>query len=181
MILLAAITRRVEPRTPKFKGSIKSKNITILVDSRSTHNFVDINLAKQLNLFVYSCEGSHGYNCADGQQVEGLGWCHKVYVQIQNLELQTGYYALPLSGMDMVLGIMVDTIGNLCHKPPRTIYGVQMAREELQVIWFRSQNIPLKELTNLTLPLRTSLPNIQKQIQNQDESPQGKTIHLGLL
>jgi hypothetical protein len=32
--------------------------------------------------------------------------------------------------------IMVDAIGHLCHKPPRTIYGIQMAREELQVIWF---------------------------------------------
>jgi hypothetical protein len=45
--------RKVEPRTLKFKGSIKGKNITILVDSGSTHNFVDINLAKQLNIFVY--------------------------------------------------------------------------------------------------------------------------------
>lgn len=32
---------------------MKNENITILVDSGSTHNFVDINLAKQLNFFVY--------------------------------------------------------------------------------------------------------------------------------
>jgi hypothetical protein len=39
-----------------------------------------------------------------GQKVKGLGRCHKVSIQIQNLELQTRYYALPLSEMDMVLG-----------------------------------------------------------------------------
>jgi hypothetical protein len=53
MILLLAITGKMEPRTLKLKGSIKNKNITILVESGSTHNFMDIILAKQLNLFVY--------------------------------------------------------------------------------------------------------------------------------
>lgn len=84
MILLAAITRRVEPRTPKFKGSIESKTITILVYSRSTHNFVDINLAKELDLFVCSVRDLM-VTIVDGPQVEGLEWCHKVSVQIQKL------------------------------------------------------------------------------------------------
>jgi hypothetical protein len=53
MISLAANIGRVEPRNLKFEGSVKSKNITILTNSRSTHNFVDINLIKQLIFFVY--------------------------------------------------------------------------------------------------------------------------------
>jgi hypothetical protein len=72
--------------------------------------------------------------------------------------------------MDIVL------VGDLCHKLPKTIYGVQMPREEIQVIWFETPKRPLKELRNLMLPLRTSFSNIQKQIHNQDECPQGKTI-----
>ena len=32
--------------------------------------------------------------------------------------------------------IMVDVIGYLCHKPPKTVYGIQMERAKLQVIWF---------------------------------------------
>jgi hypothetical protein len=62
----------VEPRTLKFKGSIKNKNITILVDSGSTHNFMDINLAKQLNLFVYPMKDLM-VTIVDGQQVKGVG------------------------------------------------------------------------------------------------------------
>jgi len=84
MISLAAITRKVEPRILKFKGSIKSKNITILIDFGSTHNFMDINLAKQLNIFVYLVRDLM-VTIIDGQQVKGLGWCHKVFVYIQNL------------------------------------------------------------------------------------------------
>jgi hypothetical protein len=61
---------------------------------------VDINLAKQLNIFVYPVRDLM-VTTVDGQQVKGLGRCHKVSIQIQNLELQTRYYALPLSEMDM--------------------------------------------------------------------------------
>jgi hypothetical protein len=57
--------------------------------------------------------------------------------------------------MDMVLGAKwLMQLGHLCHKPPRTIYGIQMAREELQIIWVKSLHHPLKELTNLTLLLQ---------------------------
>jgi len=59
---LAAIIGRMEPRTLKFKGSINDKNVTILIDFESTHNFVDIDVAKQPNLFIF-CEEFHGYNC----------------------------------------------------------------------------------------------------------------------
>jgi hypothetical protein len=79
---------KVEPRTLKFKGSIKGKNITILVDFGSTHNFVDINLARQLNLYVYPVNNLV-VTTADGQQIKGLGRCHKVFVKIQNMELQS--------------------------------------------------------------------------------------------
>jgi hypothetical protein len=53
MISLVIITRKLEPRTLKLKESIKGKNIAILVDYGSTHHFVDINLAKKLNIFLY--------------------------------------------------------------------------------------------------------------------------------
>jgi hypothetical protein len=62
MISLVTITGRVEPRTLKFKGSINSKNITILVDSGSTQ-FRGYQSCKTTKSFCIHCEGSHGYNC----------------------------------------------------------------------------------------------------------------------
>ena len=41
----------------------------------------------------------------DGQKVKGVGKCHKVSIQNQELKLQTRFYALPLNEMAMVLGV----------------------------------------------------------------------------
>jgi hypothetical protein len=90
-----AITKTIKPNTLVLKGNLKGKYITILVDSGSIHNFVDINLAKQLNLFVYPVKDLM-VTAADGQPIEGVGQCHKVSIHIQKLERQTRYYALPL-------------------------------------------------------------------------------------
>jgi hypothetical protein len=40
---------------------------------------------------------------SDGQKVKRIEKCHKILIQIQELELQTRFYALPLSETNMVL------------------------------------------------------------------------------
>jgi hypothetical protein len=52
----------------------------------------------------------------DGQKVKGVGRFHKVSVQIQELELQIGFYTLALNEMDMVLG--VEWLMQLALIPP---------------------------------------------------------------
>ena len=41
-------------RTLKLFGHIKDTKVTVLVDSGSTHNFIDSRVGKQLNIFIYS-------------------------------------------------------------------------------------------------------------------------------
>jgi hypothetical protein len=94
MILFEASTKTMKPNTLRLKGNLKGKNITIIVDLRSTHNFVGINLAKQLNLFVYPVKDLM-VTTAHGQPIKGVGRCHKVSIHIQNLELQTGFKLYP--------------------------------------------------------------------------------------
>jgi hypothetical protein len=72
MISVEAITKTVKPNTLRMKGNLKGKDITILVDSGSTHNFVDINLTKQLNLFVYPVK-DFMVTTTEGQLIEGVG------------------------------------------------------------------------------------------------------------
>lgn len=50
LISLAENPRRMEPMMLKQKVSINNKDTTKLVDFGSTHNFVDIKIAKKLNL-----------------------------------------------------------------------------------------------------------------------------------
>jgi hypothetical protein len=48
----------------------------------------------------------------DGKNMKGVGICHKVLIQTQELELQIGLYSLILDEMDMVLG--VEWLMQLC-------------------------------------------------------------------
>jgi hypothetical protein len=64
---------------------------------------MDINLGKQLNLFVYAMKDLK-VDVTNDQQVKGIGSTHKVFVHIQGLEIQIGCYSLLLNAMDMVLG-----------------------------------------------------------------------------
>jgi hypothetical protein len=41
------------PQTLNIKGYIKNKKVIVLIDSRSTHNFIHYKLAKDPNCFVY--------------------------------------------------------------------------------------------------------------------------------
>jgi hypothetical protein len=98
------MTVKPQPKTLKLKGGINDRNLTILVDSDSTHNCIDIDVAKKLNLFIYPTMDLP-VKVANGQSVKEVGKCHKISVQIQELELQTRFHALLLEGMDVVLGV----------------------------------------------------------------------------
>ena len=48
-----AMTDISRPQTLKLFGHIKSTNVMVLIDSGSTHNFIDSRVEKQLNIFIY--------------------------------------------------------------------------------------------------------------------------------
>jgi hypothetical protein len=52
-VSLATVMGIIRPKTLQVKSHIKKRNITILIDFGSTHNFIDIDLAGKLNSFVY--------------------------------------------------------------------------------------------------------------------------------
>ena len=53
MVSLAAMIGIDEPQTLKLRGHLKNEDVTIVIDTGSTHNFLDINVEKGLNLYVY--------------------------------------------------------------------------------------------------------------------------------
>jgi len=81
-----AKSRTIETNLLKVIGSIKNKYITILINSGSTHNLVDTNVVKELNLFVYHVKSLTISSITDGH-VEVVGQCHKVSLQIQDFKL----------------------------------------------------------------------------------------------
>lgn len=103
-ISLAAMTGISQPQTLKLKGHINKENVTVLIDTGSTHNFIDIKVARKLNLFVYPVLDMK-VMVADGKKIEKVGKCHKVKLQIQDFKLESELYTLPLGGVDIVLGV----------------------------------------------------------------------------
>ena len=46
------------------------------------------------------------------KKIENVGKCHKVKLQMQEYKLETNFFAVPLGGVDMVLGIQwLQTLG----------------------------------------------------------------------
>ena len=87
-ISLAAMTGISQPQTLKLKGHIKKVNVTELVDTKSTHNFLDIRVTRKLKLFVHPVPDMK-VMIADGKKIEKVGKYHKVKIQIQDFKLES--------------------------------------------------------------------------------------------
>ena len=83
----------------------------MLVDTESTHNFLDIRVARKLMLFVHPIPNMK-VMVADGKKIEKVGKCHKVKLQIQDFKLESELYTLPLGGVDIIMGFQwLQTLG----------------------------------------------------------------------
>ena len=110
-ISFAIITRITKPWTLKLKGHIKKQNVIILIDSGSTHNFIDVNVAKTLNIYAYPVANLK-VMVAYGKRIDGVGKCHKVKLQLSEYEMESNFYTVPLEGVDVILGIQcLQTLG----------------------------------------------------------------------
>ena len=41
----------------------------------------------------------------DEKKIDGVGKCYKIKLQVEDYELESGFYTVPLGGVDVVLGI----------------------------------------------------------------------------
>ena len=103
-VSLSAMTGISQPQTLRLRGNIKNNNVMVLVDTGSTHNFLDSTMAKRLNLFTFPMPNMK-VMVADGKKIEQVGKCHKVKLQIKDFHLESPFYTVPLRGVDVVLGI----------------------------------------------------------------------------
>jgi len=87
----------------QVKGYFKKLPPTILIDSRSTHNFINPRIAKQADCFVHPCSRFE-VMIANGGTLPCKGKCHNVCISIGDYNLHFDMFALPLSRCDVVLG-----------------------------------------------------------------------------
>lgn len=102
-ISLHAITGSHHPKTMRIVGWLGIQRIVILIDSGSTHNFVDSSICKTTHLFIHR-EQRIKVKVANGEEVVSERNCLNVKVQLSGFSFLTNTYVIYLS-CDMVLDI----------------------------------------------------------------------------
>ncbi|KAH9658539.1 hypothetical protein KPL70_023536 [Citrus sinensis] len=112
-ITLCAFSGWVAPQTMRVMAKIGQYAIVILIDSGSTHNFISSRLANLLQLPIKPTT-SFSVQVANRVKLTCQGMFEKVQILIQNIPFSLTVYFLPITGLDMVLGIQwLETLGSV--------------------------------------------------------------------
>ncbi|KAL5785695.1 hypothetical protein ACOSQ2_008087 [Xanthoceras sorbifolium] len=108
-----AIAGTTHPQTIRLQGRKKGKEVTILVDGGSTHNFVDQSL---FNKFGLTVNHDHTFQVmvANREKIESLGRCLALTLEIQGYQVMADFYVLPIAACPLVLGVQwLATLGHV--------------------------------------------------------------------
>jgi predicted aspartyl protease len=101
---VCALAGYSNPQTMKVNGFLKRQQVTILIDTGSTNNFLDESIAQNLSIPTEDCEPFE-VTLADGGTLTCKSKCSNVKLAVQDLELQADLYLLPIGDYKVVLGI----------------------------------------------------------------------------
>ncbi|KAF5481387.1 hypothetical protein F2P56_002043, partial [Juglans regia] len=88
----------------RVMGKIGGQSITILIDTGSTHNFLDPAVFEKAKLHA-DCVDKVKVRVASGELLSSVGRCKEVRVKIQGVIFVVDVHVLVLAGCDMVLGM----------------------------------------------------------------------------
>ncbi|GJZ29099.1 retrotransposon-related protein [Tanacetum coccineum] len=112
-ISLNAINGTNTYQTMRVYGHVRKHKLHILIDCGSTHNFLDLNIAKKLGCQLKSTcplqvEVAGGHQLTSKYMCKSFGW--KLYGE----EFRTDVMVIPLGGCEMVLDIQwLSTLGDI--------------------------------------------------------------------
>jgi len=100
-------------QTLKVLGHVNGSPVATLIDSGSTHNFIQDRTAKFLGLQVAPIENFHVL-VGNGEELSCSFVCKQVPLQLGPHTFLVNLYTLPLSGVEIVLGIQwLTTLGSV--------------------------------------------------------------------
>jgi len=108
-----ALSRITTPQTMKVKGFFKKCPLIVLLDSGSTHNFIDPWVAKATDCYIHPTKTFEVMVGNEGK-IACKGTCHNVKLSMGHYTLKSDMYTLPLGGCDIVLGVQwLRTLGTM--------------------------------------------------------------------
>jgi len=100
-------------QTMRVRGYFGKKSIQILLDSGSTHNFVNLSLAQKLGCKMEPVQ-LEPVSVADGSELKCQYLCRKFTWRLQGTEFCADVLLISLGSCDMVLGVQwLSTLGTI--------------------------------------------------------------------
>lgn len=78
--------------------------MSMLLDTGSTHNFIDPRVAQRTGL-VINPEPPSNVTIAGGDRLQSEGLCKSVHIKCQGAEIVADFRILPIGGCQMMLGV----------------------------------------------------------------------------
>ncbi|XP_019183647.1 PREDICTED: uncharacterized protein LOC109178468 [Ipomoea nil] len=103
-ISLHAITCTNNGQTMQVQMFLADVPVTALIDSGSTHSFVNERTATRLGLRIAECVGLQ-VAVANGELILGSGMCEKAHITKDGQNFSIRLYLIPLAGFELVLGV----------------------------------------------------------------------------
>ncbi|XP_057453401.1 uncharacterized protein LOC130745246 [Lotus japonicus] len=88
----------------RLTGWLGKKRIFLLIDTGSTHNFINQKLCHE-GLSKLQCLQPVKITVADGGIIQGTGWCEGISWKMQGYTFIDSAIAIPLSSCDLILGM----------------------------------------------------------------------------
>lgn len=88
----------------KLRGTVRDKQVVVLIDNGALHNFIDEALMKSLNLPL-SPTSSYGIMLGTRQSVWATGICKGVVLNLPSLTIVNDFFPLSLGSADVILGV----------------------------------------------------------------------------
>ncbi|XP_052299962.1 uncharacterized protein LOC127903656 [Citrus sinensis] len=99
-----AIAGTTHPQTIRVQGKLKNKDVTVLIDGGSTHNFTDQAIVSKFGLPVV-CDKKLQVMVANREQIECAGQCQGLTLTVQGHPITADYFILPVAACQLVLGV----------------------------------------------------------------------------
>uniref|UniRef100_A0A2N9HZR1 Reverse transcriptase n=1 Tax=Fagus sylvatica TaxID=28930 RepID=A0A2N9HZR1_FAGSY len=142
-ITLCALLGSTSPSTMRVVACINGKKAVVLIDTGSTHNFLDHELAKSLR-FGIDTSSCFGVKVANGEVIRTKGECKDIQFKVQGLELKVNFNLLSLGGCGIVLGTQwLSTLGMISWDFSKLLMGFIYQGKQ---IWLKGLKIPKPEL-----------------------------------
>lgn len=129
----------------RIKGAVNGSPLHILIDSGSTHNFLDLSLAKKLGCEWKNME-PQAVTVADGNHIMCPHQCKEFSSEMQGKQFLTDVMLIPLGSCDMVLGIQwLSTLGPICWDFKKFVMDFMLDNQKFKPIGIPAKKVKVVE------------------------------------